>query len=283
MSTISAPSPSSSPAPPPSKTDASATTTTSNAATIAPPSTGAGGGSSSTTKMSSAARRNALREFYKLSSQAKPAAAPAMGSSESGDADEDAPVGDGDDELDRLLHSATDPAAAVDQYVTTLVQQHDLKTLLRRENALAGEVRLLDSEGKALVYNNYSKLTAASTTLGRLQNEVGRRKGDSAGELEAALKVVAEAAAAKPKQETQKQKQEQGDRPSEELARAARWVETSAVSTITALIVAGDNGAAKACADKSSALLEKWIATGHLDTPRLESLQKQIAQCTESI
>lgn len=164
---------------------------------------------------SSAARRNALREFYKLS-HSKPetiAEGSPSGSNAEGeglqDADDDFATRPGGDQdvngLDRYLATAAaagtgadGSASVVDSYITSLVEKNDLKGLLRQENVLVNEIRTLDSEGKALVYNNYSKLTAASAILASLQTEVDEKlAADKIKDLEASLKIVASAAATK--------------------------------------------------------------------------------------
>lgn len=83
----------------------------------------------------------------------------------------------------------------IDAYVTKLVERHDLRGLLKQENILIGEIKTLDSEGKALVYNNYSKLTAASSILGSLQTEVEMKTtAESTKEIHEALQLVAKEA-----------------------------------------------------------------------------------------
>ena len=50
-------------------------------------------------------------------------------------------------------------------YVDGLCKTADLRTLLRVENELINEIRGLDGERKALVYDNYSKLISATDTI----------------------------------------------------------------------------------------------------------------------
>lgn len=255
------------------------------------------------TKMSSAARRNALREFYKLSSASSNKPAPiaeavpgalseevgesedgslsgATGGGGEGDAIGGGAGGEEDGELDEYLASvATDGtdagmAAAIDGYVTKLVEHNDLKELLKKENKFAREVRTLDSEGKALVYNNYSKLTAASSILGKLQTEMDdKTKGTRAKDLEEALTSVAEAAKSA-------EHKKLPPLPSPHSAKAAHWISTSAVTTIQNMISAGNVQAARDCATKSQALLDKWIKEGSLDSSRLQSIKQEISKCT---
>lgn len=164
---------------------------------------------------SSAARRNALREFYKLSHSKPETIAEGSPSGSNGDgeelqdADDDfvtSPSGQDVNGLDRYLATAAvagnngpdGPASVADSYITSLVEKNDLRGLLKQENLLVNEIRTLDSEGKALVYNNYSKLTAASAILASLQTEVDEKlAADKIKDLETSLKIVASAAATK--------------------------------------------------------------------------------------
>jgi YD repeat-containing protein len=50
-------------------------------------------------------------------------------------------------------------------YVRAVLEKDGLKELLAMENELVGEIRTLDGERKALVYDNYSKLISATDTI----------------------------------------------------------------------------------------------------------------------
>jgi YD repeat-containing protein len=50
-----------------------------------------------------------------------------------------------------------------------LLEKDSLKALLRTENELVAEVRGLDGERKALVYDNYSKLISATDTIKKVR------------------------------------------------------------------------------------------------------------------
>lgn len=156
---------------------------------------------------SSAARRSALRDFYKLSASASESGTgtgagtgtrindniPEDGEKEYEDYEELEKGGigamldklqleynnkkkknkeeeDDDKNEQQQQNSMESITLAVDQLIRDLIQKNDLKTLLHYENQLVSEIKTLDSEQKALVYNNYSKLTAASTTLGAISD-----------------------------------------------------------------------------------------------------------------
>lgn len=52
-----------------------------------------------------------------------------------------------------------------DEYVNKVVAESSLEDLLRLYTRVIGEVRALDAEKKALVYDNYSKLISATETI----------------------------------------------------------------------------------------------------------------------
>lgn len=88
------------------------------------------------------ANRAALREFYKLR-----APRIAIGGSE-------VPASDLDD-----------PEFDADDYVARVVENSGLEDVLRLYTQVVGELRALDAEKKALVYDNYSKLITATETI----------------------------------------------------------------------------------------------------------------------
>lgn len=70
-----------------------------------------------------------------------------------------------DSQLDALDREGFDAGA----YVRNLLEKDSLKALLRTENELVAEVRGLDGERKALVYDNYSKLISATDTIKKVR------------------------------------------------------------------------------------------------------------------
>ena len=88
--------------------------------------------------------RAALREYYNLRAAAPKIEIP----------DSEVPASDVD---------AADFDA--DEYVAKVVAESSLDELLRLYTRVLGEVRALDAEKKALVYDNYSKLIAATETI----------------------------------------------------------------------------------------------------------------------
>jgi len=96
----------------------------------------------------SRSRRSALRQFYALDAH-KDAAANNLPTSV----------------LDR-------PNFDADRYINDLLKRSSVKELLRSDNELVQEIRVLEGEKKALVYDNYSKLIAASNSIEQIRKEL---------------------------------------------------------------------------------------------------------------
>jgi vacuolar protein sorting-associated protein 51 len=81
-----------------------------------------------------------------------------------------------------------EPAFEAEPYITSLLATSNLKTVLKVEATLISEIRNLDGERKALVYDNYSKLIKATRTIGGIrmnmngeERSVGGRGGGGGG------------------------------------------------------------------------------------------------------
>ena len=119
-------------------------------------------------------RRNraALRDYYNLKSTAGEASSSRSSSVEPTQRNHAAsptgPAPAADSPLSALDTEGFDAGA----YVRTLLESSSLKSLLRTENELVGEVRGLDGERKALVYDNYSKLISATDTIKKMRSNM---------------------------------------------------------------------------------------------------------------
>jgi vacuolar protein sorting-associated protein 51 len=104
-------------------------------------------------------RRNraALRDYYglKAADSPDPAATPPIPSFES----------ERESELDKPDFN---PAS----YVSTLLAKESIDGVLKVEAGLVSEIRSLDGEKKALVYDNYSKLIAATDTIKNMRERM---------------------------------------------------------------------------------------------------------------
>ncbi|EFR02876.1 hypothetical protein MGYG_05877 [Nannizzia gypsea CBS 118893] len=71
----------------------------------------------------------------------------------------------------RISNSELDsPDFDADGYVAHLLATSSLATILRAENSLVSDIKTLDGERKALVYDNYSKLIKAVETIGKMRS-----------------------------------------------------------------------------------------------------------------
>jgi len=133
MSTITSPRPSN------PSTSLSSTPTTSRTSSPAPP--------------PRRANRSALRDYYNLKttapSDAQPSSEPSIPHSELDASDFDA-----------------------EAYVKSVLAGQGLEGVLRVEGGLINEIRGLDGERKALVYDNYSKLITATDTIRRMRSNM---------------------------------------------------------------------------------------------------------------
>lgn len=119
-------------------------------------------GGSGTAAERGALRRNraALRDYYNLKpvSDSSPAASTP---------DVTTPV------LDPTQESELDkPGFNTETYVSNLLASEGLEKVLRVEAGLVSDIRTLDGEKKALVYDNYSKLIAATDTIRHMREKM---------------------------------------------------------------------------------------------------------------
>ncbi|KAE9396453.1 hypothetical protein BT96DRAFT_966456 [Gymnopus androsaceus JB14] len=75
--------------------------------------------------------------------------------------------GRGTDERDPM--NMDSPSFDAKTYYSQLITTANLSTLLKKENDLVGEIRLLDAERQNLVYNHHHELVAASDTIGAIK------------------------------------------------------------------------------------------------------------------
>lgn len=100
-------------------------------------------------------RRNraALRDYYKIK--------PTEGVDASSLTSPRIQLGDAQTALSDLDKEGFDAGS----YVRRLLEREGLEGILKVENELVGEIRGLDGERKALVYDNYSRLISAADTI----------------------------------------------------------------------------------------------------------------------
>ncbi len=116
------------------------------------------------------ANRAALREYYNLK-KAAAGAAPETPTLEVTD-----PLGDSSSaasQYSEIPPSELDAAGFdADAYVARALAGSSLSELLRTYARVLGEIRALDAEKKALVYDNYSKLISATETIRKMRSNM---------------------------------------------------------------------------------------------------------------
>ncbi|PMD42627.1 hypothetical protein L207DRAFT_510859 [Hyaloscypha variabilis F] len=114
--------------------------------------------------------RAALREYYNLqqSSPNPSSASPKL-------ADDSSSISSiHDASSSDVLESELDaPSFSAPQYVKHVLETQSLGELLRTYNGVLTDIRALDAEKKALVYDNYSKLIAATETIRKMRENMG--------------------------------------------------------------------------------------------------------------
>ncbi|PQE13352.1 vps51 vps67 protein [Rutstroemia sp. NJR-2017a BVV2] len=108
-------------------------------------------------------RRNraALREYYNLKKS------------------QEAPTDDGASEVSSIHYDTEVQESEMDKegfdgekYVKDVLEKQTLGELLRTYNSVLTDIRALDAEKKALVYDNYSKLIAATETIRKMRTNM---------------------------------------------------------------------------------------------------------------
>ncbi|TKA69546.1 hypothetical protein B0A55_06557 [Friedmanniomyces simplex] len=167
-------------------------------------------------------------------------------------------------ELDRLDFDAH-------AYVQSLLAKEGLEGVLRVEAGLVSEIRGLDGEKKALVYDNYSKLIAATDTIRSMREkmdpvtETSTLMGDIGRIAETASRLSGEMG----KQHDGETGGAGGERVREKMAQqeTVRWV-LAAPKRLRELVVEGRTEEAEAQWDEVSHLLSKWEGTNGVEQVR---------------
>ncbi|OJD35917.1 vacuolar protein sorting-associated protein 51 [Diplodia corticola] len=110
--------------------------------------------------------RSALRDYYNLKS-------PALGGPTSHPAGADGLGIDSVKEEDAVEASELDREGFnAEEFVRRTLEREGLEGVLRVESGLVGQIKGLDGERKALVYDNYSKLIAATDTIRKMRTNM---------------------------------------------------------------------------------------------------------------
>jgi hypothetical protein len=192
-------------------------------------------------------RRNraALRDYYNLK---------AGGAEESKDAPP-APTLD-PEVISELDKDGFDP----EQYVKDVLAKEGLEGVMRVEAGLVSEIRTLDGEKKALVYDNYSKLIAATDTIRKMRTNMDPLTPTTATLTPAIGHIADTATALSESLKRQHGSADAGDfeaRKKQEQQRIVRWV-LDAPGRLQRLIDDGEREEAESEWDRISSLLDRW-------------------------
>ncbi|KAK5685852.1 hypothetical protein LTS10_001965 [Elasticomyces elasticus] len=228
-------------------------------------STDAGPRSPSSSRASASAagslRRNrvALRDYYGIKN-----AAPGDG--------RDAPP---TPTLDSVQESELDkPDFDAHAYVQMLLAKEGLEGVLRVEAGLVGEIRGLDGEKKALVYDNYSKLIAATDTIRNM-----REKMDPLTETSTLMGDIEQIAETASRLSEQMKTQHGGDTGRQAQQQTVKWV-LGAPGRLRQMVAEGKAEDANVQWEEVSRLLSKWDGVKGVEQVRrgcLDALQSQQA------
>ncbi|RKF56354.1 Vacuolar protein sorting-associated protein 51-like protein [Golovinomyces cichoracearum] len=158
------------------------------------------------------------------------------------------------------------PDFDVEAYVKRVLEEQSLTELLETYSGLLREIRALDSERKALVYDNYSKLIAATETIGRMRQSVENGEpavGTLSEDIESIYskaenlkkKIEQASDAIREKQDAEQQMKKMRSR---DIAR--RVLETP--ERVRKLIEEGNKDEATTKWEKAKKLLETWKERG---------------------
>jgi hypothetical protein len=151
--------------------------------------------------VSPAHRRNraALRDYYNLKPTGADPSSSEAGALRSGSIPRSTGAGDISSPSTATVNTELDnPDFDAQRYIDQLLATSSLATVLKAENTLVGDIRTLDGERKALVYDNYSKLIRAVETIGTMRQSMEERGAPltMAKTLGPAVGFVAETASA---------------------------------------------------------------------------------------
>ncbi|KAI5305148.1 substrate-specific activator of APC-dependent proteolysis [Ascosphaera pollenicola] len=192
-----------------------------------------------TASPSVAQRRNrvALRDYYNLQAARGPSSQIDRTTSTTRPSDVSAPT-----DLDN-------PDFNAEAYVAHLLATSSLSTIIKAESSLITDVRSLDGERKALVYDNYSKLIKAVETIGKMRSSQPTTVTSTLGPAvdyvtETAMNLVLPLLA---KQDDAASRQRE----------TVRWV-LGTPARLEALIAAGEQQGAEEDWKEIKDLLDKW-------------------------
>jgi vacuolar protein sorting-associated protein 51 len=204
-------------------------------------------------------RRNraALRDYYGLKNAA-PSDARDTSTTVSLDVERES-------ELDR-------PDFDTSKYVTDLLAKEGVDGVLKVEAGLASEIRSLDSEKKALVYDNYSKLIAATDTIKNMREKMDPMT-PTTSTLTPAIGHIAETASSLSNDlkisyaRSAKPVDAEAQRKTREQQATVKWV-LAAPERLQKMVGEGNRDEAEQEWEEISGLLQRWSGVRGVDDVR---------------
>lgn len=211
------------------------------------------------TPINSRRNRAALRDYYKIKTNIADEGThnPNQAIQDQGDALVEA------SELDAPDFDAVD-------YVHTALSRSSLAEVLQAEAGLVSAIRGLDGERKALVYDNYSRLIAATDTIARMRTDIGPLAPEVAGRIGPAVEDILASAGGLARTLDEKSglmesefaiPAEDSERRKENERITVRWV-LSAPRRLASMIDAGEREEAVSDWKDIETLLELWKEVG---------------------
>ena len=152
-----------------------------------------------------------------------------------------------------------------ESYVRNMLATQNLEGALKIESELIGEIKSLDGEKKALVYDNYSKLIKATDTIRSMRDNMGplTPTTSSLSPAIAHIAEVAKALAIAPQERNGQPNRAGDEEQKKELEKRrrqkeiVRWV-LNAPERLRTLVEQGKMGEAENDWNEIRTLLEKW-------------------------
>ncbi|KAH0274076.1 hypothetical protein KCU91_g5518, partial [Aureobasidium melanogenum] len=182
--------------------------------------------------------RAALREFYNLQATESPIKPPPPTSQPEDSGPQDA------------LSALDDPSFSAKTYADELLNTSDAETLLRTLNSITISALGLEGDKKALVYDNYTTLLSATSTISRMRENVDPMAPVTTT-LEPAVKHIADVA------KSIADSRNAGDVERERQKETVRWV-LGAPERLKGLKEQGKEEEVKKEWDEVRGLLDKW-------------------------
>ncbi|KAL8949867.1 MAG: hypothetical protein Q9222_004060 [Ikaeria aurantiellina] len=150
------------------------------------------------------------------------------------------------------------PGFNAETYVQKLLEKESLAGILKVEKGLVDEIRALDGEKKALVYDNYSKLIGATDTIRKMRSNMDPLT-PTTSTLAPAISHIAETAAslAKTVPNNVNSEEDEAKVKKRRQRETVRWV-LAAPDRLRRLVAEGKKEEAVADWEEVRRLLEKW-------------------------